>query len=333
MHTSSIITQDKFNSQGASWGDLDNDGDLDLFVTNGLHEVQPNSLFLNQGKGDFIKVTTGNIVLDGGLSFGSAFDDYDNDGNLDLIVANFNENNFLYRGNGNGTFEKMIQSPVMNESIEGYLEQVPSMAAAWSDYNRDGFSDLFIANQNGISNFLYQNSGNRNHWIRLKLQGVYSNRSAIGAKVILISGDKLQYREVNAQSGYSGQNDLTVHFGLGKTTEIDEIRIIWPSGVVQVMKNLEADQYLEITEEGEVMGMDQPLNLAVSPNPCLDYLTIRTRDKLYQVQLFDLQGNLRMAKYSGETQTNIDTSSLSNGIYLLKIQTGHHVVLKKIFKY
>ena len=105
----------------SSWGDCDNDGDLDLFVANGGDTPnQNNLLYRNNGDGTFTKITAGEIVNDGGWSQGSSWGDYDNDGDLDLFVANSygSQNNFLYRNNGDGTFTKITEGVIVNDGGE-----------------------------------------------------------------------------------------------------------------------------------------------------------------------------------------------------------------------
>jgi hypothetical protein len=144
------VVQSGGNSRGCAWADYDNDGYLDLFVANELG--QNNFLFHNNRDGTFGKIISGSIVNDGGASYGCAWGDYDNDGFLDLFVANLNQNNFLYRNNGDGTFSKITSGGIVNDGGA-------SQGCAWGDYDNDGFLDLFVANRNQ-RNFLYHNEGN-----------------------------------------------------------------------------------------------------------------------------------------------------------------------------
>jgi hypothetical protein len=147
--TSDPVVQSGGNSRGCAWGDYDNDGYLDLFVAN--EQGQNNFLFHNNGDGTFTKVTSGSIVNQGGASYGCAWGDYDNDGFLDLFVANLNQNNFLYHNNGDGRFTEIISGRVVSDGGA-------SQGCAWGDYDNDGFLDLFVANRNQ-RNFLYHNDG------------------------------------------------------------------------------------------------------------------------------------------------------------------------------
>ena len=137
------------SSRGCAWGDYDNDGYIDLFVSN--ERGQNNFLFHNNGDGTFAKVASGKIVSDGGYSTACAWGDYDNDGYLDLFVPNNNETNFLYHNNRDGTFTKIATGRVVTDGGS-------SFGSAWGDYDNDGYLDLFVANQNQ-KNFLYHNNG------------------------------------------------------------------------------------------------------------------------------------------------------------------------------
>jgi len=231
------------DSYGSSWGDYDNDGDLDLFVANDYS--QNNYLYQNNGDGTFAKITSGAIV-NRGDSRGSSWGDYDNDGDLDLFVVNFNQSNFLYQNNDNGSFTEITDGAIVNEW--GY-----SSGGCWGDYDNDGDLDLFVANEFGRNNFLYQNNGNGNNWIDIHLFGTVSNAAAIGAKVKVkatIKGKPVwQVQEISGQTGYLSQNSLNAEFGLGDATTIDFITVEWPSGIVQDTAIVQVNQRLALTEK------------------------------------------------------------------------------------
>jgi hypothetical protein len=258
--TGQNIVSDGGESFGGSWGDYDNDGDLDLFVPNISYSTNGNNfLYNNNGDGIFTRITEGDIVTDGGYSFGSAWGDYDNDGDLDLFVANYpyhgQSGDFLYENNADGTFTK-----VTGESV--VIDEGASYGAAWGDYDRDGDLDLFVAKfANGNeNNALYRNNGNSNHWMNIKCIGTFSNASAIGAKVrtkATINGHTTwQLREISAQTGYCSQNSLNAHFGLSDATVIDSIKIEWPSGMIDILTNVDVNQFLTVREGqyGDVDG-------------------------------------------------------------------------------
>ncbi|MBA7531335.1 hypothetical protein ES705_23547 [subsurface metagenome] len=152
--TTGEIVNDGGNSYGASWGDFNNDGYVDLFVPNAGNTK--NYLYKNNGDGTFTKITTGIIVNDSGSSAGASWGDFDNDGDLDLFVANnYNQNNFLYKNNGDGSFTKVTTGSIVNDGGN-------SIGGSWGDYDNDGDLDLFVTNgwwDESQNNFLYQNDG------------------------------------------------------------------------------------------------------------------------------------------------------------------------------
>jgi hypothetical protein len=243
-----------------SWGDYDNDGWLDLFLTNGK-VLANNSLYHNEGDGTFSSVTDSVVVQDvvpsdaGGTS---AWADYDNDGFIDLFVAvaDFTfpvpsrTHSFLYHNNGDGTFTKVTEGSVVTDLTSG-----PS-GASWGDYDNDGFLDLFVS-QGALApdpqtNLLYHNDGNGNAWLNVKLVGTVSNRSAIGAKVrvnAFYRGESRgQLRDISGGDANCNQQSLNAEFGLADATTIDTLRVEWPSGIVQELHDVAPRQFLTITE-------------------------------------------------------------------------------------
>jgi len=292
-NTTATVTLDAASSIAGIWGDYDNDGDQDLFVANTNNEN--NLLYRNEGNGDFVKITTGAIVNNGGQSVGASWGDFDNDNDLDLFVSNSgNQNNFLYENNGDGTFTSITTGTIVNDGGHSH-------GSSWADVNNDGFLDLFVSNDQNSVNFLYMNNGDgtfakvdhrlslfttgggnsfgsafadfdndgdldlfiANHndqnnylvknsiaaspntsYLNLKLNGTNSNASAIGSRIAAkatINGTSMWLtREVSGLTGggIGGQSDLRVHFGLGDATIIDSLIITWPSGFKQIETNV-----------------------------------------------------------------------------------------------
>ncbi|MFQ5628738.1 MAG: FG-GAP-like repeat-containing protein, partial [bacterium] len=171
-----VITDDAA-SMGCSWVDIDDDGDLDLFVVNG--SGQNNALYRNNRDGTFTKITDGSIVNDGGFSRGSSWGDSDNDGDLDVFVANENnELNFFYSNNGDGAFIKMTGNAIAVDAIS-------STGSAWADFDNDGDLDLFVANTDleGIENFVYLNDGAGNFTRESLFDALGSDAVSNGASV------------------------------------------------------------------------------------------------------------------------------------------------------
>lgn len=244
--TTGDIVNDGGSSVGGVWGDYDNDGDLDLFVTN-ASAIEPNFFYENDGDGTFTKITSGAIVESIGNSHGASWIDFDNDGDLDLIVANDqNQQNFFFANDGNKGFVKLTNA-ISNEQNDSY-------GTAWSDYDNDGDYDLFIANQGNSANdfFINEKGACTNHLI-VKLQGCNSNSMGVGARVRvkadLGNGAIWQTKHVSTQtSAMGGQNSPKLLFGLSRAASVDSVIVYWPSGIVSEIANPGINQLLTIQE-------------------------------------------------------------------------------------
>ena len=344
------------SSMSSSWGDIDNDGDLDLFVANaGFYKEQNNRLFRNDG-GSFTEISKGDLANDGGCSYGSNFGDYDNDGDLDLIVANgfcnSNLKNFLYENQGDGTFIKTSKELP-------YLRLICSYGIAWGDVNNDGFLDLAIANcknkSDGFepSNDLFINNGNGNNWLKVKLEGVETNRFGVGTVVRIKSNETWQMRLISAQTGYCGQNSLLAHFGLGEATKVDSLVVFWPTGKRSYLFDLEANQSLVVNEgtatSTKNIAANSTLQLSCWPNPLKANsshanIIIANNSTLIgndiTLSFHDVNGKvfwkkeLTISAKQNRIQFNPSRLGLSSGVYFLKIKQiapdSQEVLSKKI---
>ena len=246
------------NGMGTDFGDYDNDGHLDLIVTN--FQDQTNTLYHNDRAGLFSDVSyasgIGTMSLPY-LAWGVSFCDYDNDGYQDLFIANghldenvqafnptgfYEQPNLLFHNNRDGTFDEGgvdLGSGMRLEKI--------SRGSAYADYDNDGDLDLLVTNLKGTPDLL-RNEGGQNTWLTLKLIGTRSNRDAIGARVKVTTGNLTQIREVRSSSSYLSQNDMRLHFGLGKHSQVDRIEIRWSRGLQEHLEGVEANQILTLIE-------------------------------------------------------------------------------------
>ncbi len=229
----------------AAWGDYDNDGDYDLYLVNHLG-VDANRLYRND-RGTFAEVGQSAGVADIGIGASAAWGDGDNDGDLDLYLVRENSPNLFYQNNGNGTFTETGVAQGLDNSGQGE-------GAAWGDFDNDGDLDLYLVNRRS-ANRLYRNNGNRNHWLVVQLSGTASNQSAIGARVVAVTGALRQTRQVEG-AGLRVQGSLPVDLGFGGAALIDTLAIHWPSGALQVLTGVLPDQVLSLSE---------PVPVAVSP--------------------------------------------------------------------
>lgn len=315
-----ITGSESFYALGAAWGDVDNDGDLDLVVAN---DTTPNDLYRNNGDGTFT-----NVAVESGLAFsedgreqagmGVELEDLDNDGMLDLLVTNFSDDyNALYRNLGEGFFhDDSHQAGLVADSWRDL-----SWGVGFFDFNNDGLKDVFVANGHIYpevdgsalnltykqTNKLYLNTGERrlrnvsdeagtglqlkksfrgaafadfdndgkidialcaldeppilltnrsafsNNWLLLRLQGTGGNRFGVGARVTIKTSMGAQVREMKAGGSFASTNDPRAHFGIGTETSIQEVLVAWPSGKQSILRDVKANQILTVREaEGEV---------------------------------------------------------------------------------
>ena len=257
--STNVVATDLWPAGGqcGAWGDYDNDGLPDLFVTDN-NRVQ-NRLYHNNGGGAFTNVISGPMLTNGWGGAGAIWGDYDNDGYLDLFIAEYAATNQLFHNNGDGTFSQILTGEpfLINNGSSVFPTGV-----SWMDYDNDGFLDLFEAQLSQVdgvltTNLLFHNNGNGNGWLEIKLVGTVSNRSAIGAKVRVhatIGGKTFwQMREINTGGGWNC-NPLVAHFGLGDATNAGIVRIEWPSGLVQEFPNVAAKQILTYIEPPRLLA-------------------------------------------------------------------------------
>jgi len=242
-----------------SLGDYDNDGSLDLFIT----DFQNNSdhLWHNDGKGSFDEVSDRAGITGptrGVLSFGGGFFDYDNDGWLDLFIANghvypevaqaspevhFKQLNSLFHNEGNGKFTETTKS-----AGTGFQTPYVGRGVAFADFDNSGRVDVLVANNGDPPLLLHNNGASGNHFLNFKLVGTKSNHDAMGARVRVVTGSVAQIREIAGGGSYLSQSDLRAHFGIGKAIRAERVEVKWPSGQSQVFQNLEADKFYLIEE-------------------------------------------------------------------------------------
>jgi hypothetical protein len=230
-----------------SFGDLDNDGDQDLVMTNHGENGQ---ILQNDGTGHYTDITATTGFSTAGFDpIESMTDDFDNDGFLDILVSGGGGGNsyLLYHNNGDNTFT-LSTLPFAAQS-NGML------SFGTGDLNHDGKRDVFASygnvynNPTGTDDVLFLNSvSNGNHFITFTLTGVASNVDAIGAKVSIYGPWGVQVREVRAGESYGTSCSMQLHFGLGANTTVDSARIDWPSHQTTTFTNLAADQFVTALE-------------------------------------------------------------------------------------
>jgi enediyne biosynthesis protein E4 len=255
---------------GVSIGDYNRDGNLDVVKTNFAGDTD--SLYTNLGDANFEDRTypSGLGVNTRLLGWGVGFFDMDNDGWLDILMSNghvypevdksnadlkYAEHKYLYRNLRNGRFEE-----VTNQGGPGILENAPARGTAFGDYDNDGVIDVAVNCVNALPQLLRCESTLNRNWIKIKLVGVKSNRSGIGARVTVTattvpgaSKPLAQMDELRSGGSYFSQNDLRMHFGLEQAKQVDLVEIRWLSGQVDQIRNLAVNQLYVIEEGGRIV--------------------------------------------------------------------------------
>jgi len=245
---------------GVGVGDVTLDGSLDIFKTHFADDT--NVLYVNDGKGNFQDVTieSGIAVENRFVSWGAGVADLDNDGNPDLFLVTgnvypeveaqlpkypFKTPRVLFRSLGRGRFEELL-----DQAGPAIAEPHASRGCAFGDFDNDGDIDILIVNLNEKPSLLRNDLKSGNHWLKIKLIGTRSNRSAIGTRVTCFYGNKKQAQEVVAQSSFYSCNDPRLHFGLGKALTAN-LEVRWTNGLQQAIRDVKADQILILHEPGE----------------------------------------------------------------------------------
>jgi hypothetical protein len=243
---------------GLAISDYDLDGRLDLLKTHFADDIP--ALYRNLGKGMFedVAMAAGLGAQNRHVEWGSGMPDLDNDGLPDIFYVTGNVYpeiesvlpeyphrgpRVVFRNRGGGRFDD-----VTAKSGPGVASRYSSRGAAFGDVDNDGDIDVLVMNMNEPPSLLVNGASRANHWLMLHLQGTKSNRSAIGATVVVRAGARRQARVVLSQSSYYSHDDLRVHVGLGSAVAAEEVEIRWPNGGTQKIENVKAGQILKVVE-------------------------------------------------------------------------------------
>ncbi len=244
---------------GTAFGDFSGSGRPGLIVTN--HETEMHSLFLNQGGRLFSDATIRSGVGPATrpyVGFGVVFFDYDNDGRLDVSIVNGNvmANVAKVRAGGKLAQRKLLLrndtgdhfADVTKAAGPGFALEGVGRALASGDVDNDGDLDLLVTNNGERVNLLLNDGGNAANAILVQVSGTKSNRSGIGTKLTLTTGQRRQVREIQSGSSYLAQNDLRAHFGIGRAVAAERLEIRWPDGSTEVVANLAANQIVTVRQ-------------------------------------------------------------------------------------
>ncbi|MBL0048097.1 MAG: VCBS repeat-containing protein [Bacteroidetes bacterium] len=352
-NNTSPLGTDVHDGQVWNWIDFDNDGDLDGFLTNyqGTGTVGYLNEMYRNDSASFTKLSVadvGAIAGDIGVSLASTWGDFDNDGDLDCIVTNeLNQKNTFYKSNirqGSTVFTKITNEPFG-------LANGNHWCATTGDYDNDGDLDLFISGASDKG--LYLNSTTQTDFINIKLVGINSNKSAIGAKVRVKARGFWQLREISAQNTFNGMNMLNAHFGFGNTGPlalyIDSILIEWPSGNTDICTNIFANTFYLATE-GQCLipiGLEKinsgPAGfqfVSLYPNPVKELLTVNyiaSNESSTEINILDASSKLVLSKpilngKKGDNSVIFDVKNLARGVYTLQLKNQFQTSSAKFMK-
>lgn len=347
---------------GSIWIDYDNDGDQDCFIAKcrgGGSDAKVDELHRNNGDGTFTDVSDAANMNSAGQAWSSAWNDYDNDGDLDALVGASSDagggdaspHEFM-RNNGDGTFTDITTGSGWDLNTDLSIEY------ASFDFDNDGFADVMAGankimynngdmtftagpavaglagaigdlNNDGFLDFragnkVFYNDGNNNNWIKINLKGIASNYNGIGARVEIYGAWGRQIRNVQSGSGFAHMHTLNPHFGIGSATAIDSIVVKWPSGTVDVIENPAINTPVTIVEGAQpasLLSVDGQ-TISVFPNPASDQLFISNYQLLdiTAAEIYNMRGEKVLVKTASFGQ--IDLSGLADGAYVLLLQTA-----------
>jgi ASPIC/UnbV protein/type IX secretion system substrate protein/VCBS repeat protein len=311
--------------------DYNNDGWFDIYVTN---TPDGNYHLRNNGDGTFTDVAADVGTGFYSIGWGAVFLDADNDADLDLYVSgmtdgtNGNLPSAFYENQGDDTY-------LIPTSIGFANDTRVSFSNAIGDFNNDGYPDIVVMNDTD-NNFLWENTTtNSNNWLKIKLQGVTSNRDGIGSKIEVFTNGKSQYRYTLCGEGYISQNSDTEIFGAGTATNIDYVKVTWLSGVVDILNNVTPNQTLTIVENSTLSSKEFDKNtFIIFPNPTSGIVNIKsTINQDFILTIFDAIGRKISSKAYININKSINVNDLSNGVYFFSFNTEKGEITKKVVIY
>jgi hypothetical protein len=327
------------NAMTTTLGDYNNDGWFDIYITNTQSSQAGNGnvLLMNNADGTFTNVAEETGTTFNSFAWGAVFLDADNDTLLDLYVSGGFDGSIgsflsaaFYHQQNDGTF-------VIPQNIGFENDTRKSYSNAIGDINNDGKPDIIVCNDIE-NNFLWENKTvNENNWLKVKLEGVISNRDGIGNTIEISIDGQSQYRYTLAGEGYLSQNSFYEFFGTGTAIEIDYIKVTWTAtGTIETINNVDVNQAIIIKEGSGILSNTdiQTDNLfSMYPNPSnngIFKLSISDNERV-SLQIFDLSGRLVTKKDDLRNNDEIDVSHYHKGIYVAKISSGSNISSIKLF--
>lgn len=349
---------------GSIWTDFDNDGDVDMFIAKcrgGNPTISINQLHRNNGNGTFSEVAAQYNLADPMQTWSSAWGDYDNDGDMDVMVgaSSFTAGGHKLMRNDGTTFTDVTAGSGFENFTGTSIEHITH------DFNNDGFLDVMsgsgtiLVNQGDMtfsqnpvgfdvgsvgdldgdgfldvinSGTAHLNTGNNNNWIRIQPVGTVSNRNAIGSRITITTASGTQIREIRSGDGFRYMSNLAANFGLGDDGEVLSVSVRFPSGIVNTIENPSINGTTTIVEDINTSVADSVKEpLVLFPVPTKDILFISgnfTRNS--SMRVFDTNGKL-VAQIPVATN-HLSVATLPTGVYVLEVQTADGPVQRSFVK-
>ncbi len=316
------------NAMSTTIGDYNYDGWLDIYVTN---TSEGNFLLKNNGDGTFTDMANYTGTLFHSIGWGAIFLDADNDMDLDMYVSGMINNPNIG-----------VLTSAFYESVPGYIFQIPSNAGfandnyrsfanAIGDVDNNGYPDFIVMNESPDNHTLWQNSGGTNNWLKVKLEGVISNKNGIGSWIEIMANGQVMYRYTLCGEGFLSQNSASEFFGLGTATTIDYIKVNWLSGVEDMYYNVNPNQTLTLVE-GETLSTNEfsQANFHLTPNPTTGTIQVFNVTQPTKTVVYDVAGRLIDEMTLTSVNHTISLKAQAKGMYFVALEQGGRKVVKKV---
>jgi len=326
------------NAMTTTLGDYNNDGWFDIYITNTQSSQAGNGnvLLKNNGDGTFTNVAEETGTTFNSLAWGAVFLDADNDTLLDLYVSGGYDGSIgsflsaaFYHQQNDETF-------VIPQNIGFENDTRKSFSNAIGDINNDGKPDIIVCNDTE-NNFLWENkTTNTNNWLKVKLEGVTTNRDGIGNTIEIFINGRSQYRYTLAGEGYISQNSYHEFFGLGEATEVDYVKVTWTgTNTEDIIYDVNANQSITIKEGNGVLTSDDIQTntlLSLYPNPSNDgvFKLSVNNNKSNTLKVYDLAGRLIFKIKNLKDKDEFSLNHCKKGIYLAKVSSGQKSSIIKL---
>jgi hypothetical protein len=332
-------------AHGALWGDLNNDGWVDLFVASSGADA----LYLNRGDGTFENRSSAWGVNDPGTAVGAALADVDLDGDLDLYVVNLTTSNILFQNLGSAMLR-------MSGAAVPSPDSGPDYGCAWADVDADGDPDLYVSRGSPSPNLLYRstlnNGASPRPWLGVELEGTLSNRDGLGARVEVYSGNLVQTREVGTGTGWASKSRLPELFGFPDGASVDSVKVLWPSTARSVIRSPAPNTVLHVTEDPRTPVLPPPVTPtfsvhlgAPSPNPFVGATGVSFKLSSaadVRVEIFDLAGRkvrtlidrrLEAGRHIAGWDGSDDWGRTAPpGVYFYRLEAGGRTEVRKLVR-